>query len=461
MLKNEVSLSRRFWTIAIPFIVQNGISTFVSLLDNIMVGSVGTLQMSGVSIVNQLILVFNLCITGGTASASIFTAQFYGSADHKNIRHAFRFKLLFCLALGILGICAFWFWSDPLIGLYLQGDGDQGEAMQALGFGRDYLNIMLLGLIPFALTNAYASTLRECWQFKVPMLSGIAAVLINLVLNYILIFGHLGLPAMGASGAAWATVISRFVEFAIVAIWTHCNSKTLPFIKGLFRSVYIPGALLKRICLKGIPLLINEALFSFSEAFLNQIYSTRGLDVVPANNIANTIYGLLNVIMVAMAHAAGVYMGQMMGANRPKAEIRSTFNKLMCKCLIAGLISCGVMFALSGLFPRIYNTTPVVQQLSTAMICIYGLYLLPISYISPVYFTLQAGGNSWSTFFIDCGFSWLCIIPTALLLTQFTDISIIPIYAICRGTGLIKAVLCYFLIRKDSWIRNLAKESCR
>ena len=226
MLKRYIgdrAFYRRVLNIAIPVVIQNGITTFVALLDNIMVGQIGTLPMSGVSIANQLLLVFNLCIFGASAGAGIFTAQFHGKNDHGGVRYTFRFKYLICILLSVLGIGVFLLWGPTLLGLYLQGEGDPTAAAQTLDFGMSYLEIMVLGFVPFALTNAYASTLRETGKATVPMVGGIIAVLVNLGLNYVLIFGHLGLPAMGVRGAALATVISRYVELAVVAGWTHLH----------------------------------------------------------------------------------------------------------------------------------------------------------------------------------------------------------------------------------------------
>ena len=270
---------RRVFAVAVPIIVQNGITNFVSLLDNIMVGQIGTDPMSGVSIVNGLIFVFNLCIFGASSGAGIFTAQFHGSRDPEGVRHTFRFKFLICIVLSLIGIAIFLMGGDLLIGLYLTGEGDAATAAAVLDQGRKYLQVMLWGFLPFALTNAYASTLKECGNTIVPMVAGIAATLTNLVLNYILIFGHFGAPAMGVQGAALATVISRYAELAIVALWTHRNVQKNPFIAGAYRSFYLPGKLLKSIAIKGMPLLLNEALWSSGMAIMNQCYSTCGLDV--------------------------------------------------------------------------------------------------------------------------------------------------------------------------------------
>ena len=137
---------RRVLAIVVPIIIQNGITNFVSLLDNIMVGQVGTLPMSGVSIVNQLLFVFYLCIFGATAGAGIFTAQFQGSGDDEGIRHTFRFKVLICIVLAVIGIVIFSVADGPLIRLFLTGEGAAQDAAAILEYGQGYLEWMMLGL---------------------------------------------------------------------------------------------------------------------------------------------------------------------------------------------------------------------------------------------------------------------------------------------------------------------------
>ena len=308
---------RRVLGVAVPIMIQNGITNFVSLLDNIMVGQVGTIPMSGVSIVNGLVFVFNLCVFGACSGAGIFTAQFHGFQDDRGVRHTFRFKLFICLLLSALGMAIFLLGGQGLIGLYLQGEGDALTAAKAMEYGLKYLRIIIWGFLPFALCNAYSGTLRETGETVVPMVGGIAAVFVNLFLNYVLIFGHFGAPAMGVEGAALATVVSRFVELILVAGWTHLHPERKPFIRGAYRSPYIPGKLLGSIVVKGMPLLVNEFLWSTGVAILNQCYSTCGLDVVPAMNIATTMSNLSNVVFLSMGNAVGILMGQMLGAGLP------------------------------------------------------------------------------------------------------------------------------------------------
>ena len=454
-LNADRAFYRRVLGVAVPIIIQNGITNFVSLLDNIMVGQVGTIPMSGVSIVNGLVFVFNLCVFGACSGAGIFTAQFWGSQDHEGIRHTFRFKLFICLILSALGTAIFLLGGTGLIGLYLQGDGDALTAAGAMEYGLKYLRVIIWGFLPFALCNAYSGTLRETGETVVPMVGGITAVFVNLILNYVLIFGHFGAPAMGVEGAALATVISRFVELILVAGWTHLHPERNPFIRGAYRSPYIPGKLLWGITVKGMPLLVNEFLWSTGVAILNQCYSTCGLDVVPAMNIATTMSNLSSVVFLSMGNAVGIIMGQMLGACHTESEVRDTNRKLIAISVVSGVLFGGVMAAFSGAFPHIYNTTDSVRLLAAELICIYA-FIMPIhAYANATYFTLRSGGQTFVTFLFDSCFMWVCSVPVAICLSRFTGISILPLYALCQGLDAIKCVIGFFMLKQGKWIQNL------
>lgn len=446
---------RRCLGVAVPIMIQNGISNFVNLLDNVMVGQVGTIPMSGVSIVNMLLFVFNLCIFGASSGAGIFTAQFYGSKDDEGIRHTFRFKLYICILLTALGTALFLSSGPNLIGLYLTGDGDAATAVGTMEYGMRYLHVMLLGLLPFALTNTYSSTLRETGETVVPMVGGITAVLVNLVLNYVLIFGHFGAPAMGVEGAALATVISRFVELLIVAGWTHTHALRHTYIAGVYRSFRIPVKLLKSICVKGMPLLLNEFLWSSGMALLNQCYSTCGLDVVPAMNISSTLVNLGSVVFLSMGNAVGIIMGQMLGSGAKETQVRDTNRKLIALSVASGVVFGLLVIAFSGLFPHIYNTTVEVRHLAAQLICIAACVMPFNAYTNATYFTLRSGGQTFVTFLFDSCFVWVVCVPLAFCLSRFTAIPILPLYAICQATELIKCAIGVFMLKQGKWIQNL------
>lgn len=448
---------RRVMGVAVPIMIQNGISNFVSLLDNIMVGQVGNGPMSGVSIVNGLLFVFNLCIFGACSGAGIFTAQFHGSGDQEGVRHTFRYKLLACLVLGLAGIGVFLVGGEALIGLYLQGEGDPLQAGQTLAYGLEYLHVMLIGLLPFALCNAYASTLRETGQTLVPMVGGICAVFVNLGLNYVLIFGHFGAPALGVQGAAIATVISRFVELAVVAGWTHLHGHEVPFIRGAFASLRIPGRLMADILRKGMPLLMNEFLWASGMAVMNQCYSTCGLDVVPAMNISSTLYNLGSVVYLSMGNAVGILMGQLLGSGASRDHVLEQDRKLIALSVMSGVVFGGLMAAVSAAFPMLYNTTEQVRELAAMLILVSAVMMPFNSYTNAAYFTLRSGGQTVVTFLFDSCFVWLVCVPLGFCLSRFTSVSILPLYILCQGTDLIKCILGHVMIQRGAWIRDLTK----
>ncbi len=447
---------RRCLRVAVPIIIQNGITNFVNMLDNIMVGQIGTIPMSGVSIVGGLIFVFNLCIFGASSGAGIFTAQYFGSGDQEGVRHTFRFKVFICTVITLAGAAIFYFADELLIKLYLTGDGDAATAGSVLQYGVRYLKIMLWGFLPFALTNTYASTLRETGETMVPMTAGIVAVMVNLVGNYVLIFGHFGAPAMGVEGAALATVISRYVELAIVAGWTHKNKAKNPYIVGVYRSFHIPVKLFKTIVIKGMPLLINEFLWSSGMAIMNQCYSTCGLDVVPALNISSTLWNLGSVVFLSMGNTVGIIMGQMLGSGAGEAEVRDSNRKLIATSVLTGGVFGILLILASGAFPALYNTTESVRILAAQLICV-GACMMPFnSYTNATYFTLRSGGQTMVTFLFDSCFVWLVCVPLAFCLSRFTSIDIILLYIICQTTDLIKCALGAYMLKQGKWIQNLA-----
>lgn len=440
--------------IAVPIMLQNGISNFVNLLDNIMVGQTGTDPMSGVAIVNQIIFVFNLCIFGGTSGAGLFTAQFAGKGDHKGVRDTFRFKLILCVFLGIVGIGVFSIWGDALIGMFLHEGSETGSLADTLAYGKDYLAIMLLGLIPFALSTAYASTLRETGETVLPMIAGVSAVLVNLVFNYILIFGHFGAPQMGVAGAAIATVLSRFVELAIVVGWTHTHKEKNPFAVGVFKQFHIPKNLVKDIFVTGMPLLVNEFLWASGVMMLTRFYSTRGLAAVAALNINNTINNVFNIVYLSLGSSVSIIIGQLLGAGKMK-EAKEKDAQLITFSFFTSIVFGLLLMLISPFFPQLYNTTNEVKVLASGLILVIAC-CAPLNAITNAsYFTLRSGGKTYITFLFDSVFMWCANVFAAFLLSTYTDLPLIPLFAICQSIDVFKCAIGLMLVKKGIWVRNI------
>lgn len=455
-LNADKAFYRRVFATALPMMAQNAITMFVSLLDNLMVGQLSTAQIGGVTIINNnLIFIFNLCLFGGIAGAGIYTTQFYGSGDNDSIRYTFRFKLYISLLMTAIGTAVFLLFGDSLIGLYLRGQGDARLAADTLHYAKQYLGIMLWGLLPFALTTAYTGTLKVCGHPTVSMVASVCATIANLVGNWILIFGNLGAPAMGVAGAAVATVISRYVEFGVLAIWAHTHTVAVPYMKGLFKSFYVPKVILRAIYSKSLMLLLNEAMWSFGMAFLNQCYSVWGQDVNAALGISSTMFNMASVSFKSLGATVGIIMGQMLGANGEEKELRQANKRLIVLSLGFGTVFGGGIAALSGVFPSLFDTTASVRSLATGLILIASCDVLLQSYIYPVYFTLRSGGQTTATFLFDCGSIWVLSLPLAFLLSRYSNLHVFAIYGIVTGVDVIKCVVGKFMLRSGKWIHKL------
>lgn len=440
--------------VAVPIVIQNAISNFVSLLDNIMVGQVGTEQMSGVAIANQLIFVFNLAVFGAVSGPGIFTAQYVGQDNHEGIRFTVRFKLIAMALISALGVLVLSVFDDQLISLYLTDKGEGIDMLATLQYAKDYLSVMLIGLPPFAIASAYSSTLRESGETKVPMYASLTAVLVNLCGNYILIFGHFGAPVMGVVGAAIATVISKYIELFIVAFWTHSHKERNKFAAGLYKGFYIPGDLAWKILKTGFPLFCNEFLWSIGLSGMTQCYSTRGLEVIAAFNISNTITNLFNVVLISMGNVVAIIIGQALGSGDTK-EVIDTDRKLITLAVLASAAMGLLLIILAPLFPKFYNTTDDIRALAVKLMRIGALFMPVSSFLNTAYFTLRSGGKTIITFLFDSAFLIVVSWPAAFVLSRFTSLEIVPLYICVYCLDFIKVTLGAILLKKRIWINDL------
>lgn len=455
-INGDHGIYRRLFGLMVPIMIQNGITNFVNMLDNIMIGRVGTVQMTGVAVTNQLFFVFNLCVFGAVSGAGIFTAQFYGRGDHRGVRHTFRFKVLFCSLLTLGCIALFRIGGRELIGLYMQGEGGAAAAA-SLEHGWHYMQIMLIGLLPYTLVQCYSSTLREMGNPVVPMLAGVAAVGVNLCLNWLLIFGVWIFPELGVAGAAIATVVSRFTELGVVMIYTHCNAGKFPFIVGAYRSLRVPGKLVGQLVIKGLPLMLNETLWAAGVAAVNQSYSMRGLNAVGAINISQTFWNVFSIAYMAVGAAIGIILGQMLGANQFR-KARESARKMIA---VSGLISIAVGAVYAGVaefIPMAYNTEPEIRRLATRMMQIAAVAMPFEALTHASYFTMRSGGRMLITMIFDCGFMWGLNVPVAFLLSRFTGLSVLWIYGAVQAIAVVKSLLGIILVERGGWVKNIVQQ---
>ena len=447
---------KRVIMIIVPIIVQTTITNVVNLMDNIMVGRVGTLEMSAVAIVNQLIFVFNLCIFGGLSGAGIFGTQYAGAKDVEGVRNCFRIKFYIAICVLVISIGIFLAIPDVLINSYISDGSSAVDAANTLKHGTNYLRIMVIGLIPFAITQIYSSSLRETGETKIPMYASVMAIVLNTIFNLLLIFGMCGFPRLGVVGAAIATVISRTVEMLWIVFCAHRRKNEFTFLKGAFKSLHIPKDLFRNILKKGSPILVNELLWSMGVAMYLQCYSVRGLEVVAAANIASTVTNLFNVFFISTGNAVAIMAGQHLGANeidKAKQTVWRLISLSFAVCVIIG----GTLALLSGVIPNIYNTEPVVKHLAQSFLLVTAAMMPIVSFTHNSYFAIRSGGKTIVTFIFDSGFMWVIAVPVAYFFANYSSVNIVTLYLLVNGVELIKAFIAFALVKKGVWISNIVR----
>ena len=420
---------RNVLALLIPMVIQQFITSFVSLLDNIMVGSLGTEAISAASISNSVLMVHMLAIFGGMSGASIYGAQFFGKGDMDGMRHTFRFKLYFGVIFSAAAIAVYLLFGSSFIQSFLRGDSNGGDLVLTHSLGNGYLRVMLWGLIPFALAQVYTGTLRESGETRAPMVAGIIAIL-----------------------------TSRYVELLVVVVHSHRNTDRYLFLVDVYKSLRVPAKLVWKITRTAAPLLVNEILWSLGMTFITNFYSLRGLNAVAALNINGTAFNLFSVIMFAMGSAVSIMVGQRLGAGKME-EARDVDRKLIFLTEVIHIVMAVILVLVSPLIPRMYNVSEEVRSLTRQLLIVVALTLPVHSFAHVAYFTIRSGGRTVITFLFDAAYTWAVSVLLAFCLVRFTDLPIVQIYFFVMSADIIKVVIGVLMIRSGFWVRNVVNDT--
>lgn len=444
-------------TVAVPIMIQNFITNFVNMLDNLMIGRLGTEQMSGVSIVNQLIFIFGLAVFGALSGAGIFTAQFYGKDDNEGIRHTIRYKVIITLLIFVVATVVFLVFDDQLINLFLHESDSNGDIELTLSYAKQYLRIMVVGALPFCVTQIFSSTLRETGETIVPMIAGVFAVITNCCFNALLIFGLLGFPALGVEGAAIATTISRFVECSIVLVYVILKRSKFPYFKGVFKSFRISRKTFKDITIKGMPLLFNEFFWSLGMSLLSVAYSLHGIDVVAGYSISSTVMNLANIAFISLGSSIGIIIGKQLGANQFE-KAYDTDRKLITFSVLISLFIGVTVFFIGDKIPMLYNVSDEAKEFASYFIKVCACFIPVHAFANAAYFTIRSGGKTLITFLMDSVFIMGVNVPIAFALYYIADVPIWFSFPIIQAIDIIKVIVGMILVKKKVWLNNIVSQ---
>ena len=437
--------------IAVPIMLQQMIQSLVSLVDNFMVAGLGDVSMSGVNVAGQILFVFmvflnTVCMTGG-----IFMTQFFGAGDREGMGQAFRFKLVMGLAAFVPYFLVTIVFPRAVMSLMLIGNT---QADLILNEAVKYMHIMFLMGIPYTISVCIATSLRDMGQVKIPLYVTMAAMMINAVLNWILIYGHFGLPRMGVRGAAYATVIARAFEFILfIVVYSRLKPAFMIRMADFFK---INGRLFRETLKKGALILFCEMVWVFSETITTAVYNGRGgADVVSGMAAGFSIANLLFVAFGGIYSATGVILGKSLGAGKlEKARTEKTW--LLSGAAVFGLFVMIFGFGTTLIVPVVYGRLSAsAVKICRDMVMLIAILMPFWLYMNTQQAIARAGGDTAMGFYVDGFLTLFVMIPMVLLLGKYTLIGPVMMYACVKIIDLMKVVIFHFWLKKERWLKNL------
>lgn len=436
--------------IALPVMAQMFVSTFVSLIDNFMVAQLGDIKMSGVNISNQIFFIVQVATTSLATAGGIFLSQFRGARSKTGMQQAFRFKLFMLVLVAIIAMLVIFLFKESLLfGMVLKNS----NANEIVPYGITYLEIVLLSFIPFACSISFSTSLRETGFPKLPFIITTIAALINAFLNYCLIYGHFGAPRLEVAGAAYATLIARIVEMFLFIL----VSRNKDFYVRITQLYKIDFSIFKQIIKKSFWLLFSDLVWAFTEIFINAVYNgLGGSEVVSGMSAGWTICDLFFLTHVGLGTAITVIVGGLLGQNKlEEAKQNATWFRTLS--IIVG-VSIGIIEALSSfvIVPLVFGQlSNEAQRVALHLICVVAVYFPVWSLTNAQYSILLAGGDSFTMSIIETSINVLICLPAVFLLTKYTSVGPVALYALIKIASIIKPIITHFAIKKGKWVKNL------
>ena len=439
------SFYKRALIIALPLMFQQLITASVNLVDNLMVGQLGDAAIAGVAAANRYYMIATFAIFGIEGAANTFMAQYYGARDKEHVKQSFRFSIVSAYTIVTPFVLVGLFFPEQILGIFT-------NELDVIQQGSTYLRTVVLSYAFIALALPTGNGMRALGETKIPMYASTVAILTNAVFNYIFIFGHLGFEPMGVVGAAYGTLIARFVEAMLLLIIL----KIRPFVFNtkLRNLFHINAKLAKAMIIKAIPLTANEILWSSGMSALFMFYATRGKEVMAGMSISSSMGDLFFTLFSGMAVATTVLISTPLGANKLDEAKENAYKLVRLSSMMA--IASGILLFLATMFiPQLYEVSDYSRQTAINYSRIQALMFWIYMLSAQAFFILRAGGDTRSTMLMDSVFMWCVNIPAVAFTAYFTSLDVIGMFLVGNATDLLKVFVAYYYLGKGKWLQNL------
>ena len=434
-----------FMALALPIMLQSLTGNILNICDTMMVGKVSSVAISAVTVSNKVFMIFSLCTFGIASGISMFMSQYYGAENIVKAKKTYKFGLQACVVVALIFLAALTVMPETLIRIFVKGDNIVYLALE-------YVAVVKWSYIPFAINQISAVLFRVFKKQRIPMNVSILSVGVNILLNYILIYGKFGAPALGVSGAAAATLISRCIECVtlLVMVLVFNNGKEI-FTKGygtLSRNVKLG------IMKKTIPLMFNEGIYAIALTLVFRNYCVVNEAYIPAVTVVDNVFDLINVAFMGCAHAAGIVIGKVLGSgNMEKAKEES--KKLIVLGLSVSLLCSLVVIAISDFVPMLFSLTGNLFGMATTLLRTKAVFSWGQGYGLTVYFILRAGGDVKAVLLLDGLFNLYGPFFISTIVTYCTGWPIQIVYMCTEATYLLKIFIATYFSKRGKWCRNL------
>lgn len=438
---------KTLFVLALPIMLQNMLTSSLNMADTLMVGSLGDNQVAAVGIGNQFSFLFNLIVIGTTGGTSIFISQYWGKKDNRNIKKVVGIGGLTVIIVGVIAMLAAILVPETIVSIFSKDPIVIKEASS-------YLSIVGLSYIVTAITFTISTALRCMENSKIPMFISAIAVLINIYLNYIFIFGKLGLPALGVSGAAIATVFARFIECILLIIIASKNE----VLQGDLRE-YLKFKLsfVKTVYISVIPVVLNEACWGLGSFLYAVAYGSLGTEAMAAVQITNNIQNLFFVVCFSMASASLVMIGNQIGAGKEERAKKYGI-KFAIIAFVIGITLGMLVIVLSPFILKLFNVSEVVNQYSKTMLKIYAIFY-PIRVVNLVLIVgaFRGGGDAGFALKAEAFTMWLIGVPLAFIGSMLLKFNITQVVLLISLEEVVKFIVCFKRLRSYKWIHNVVE----
>ncbi len=448
MLKDRQFL-KTLVTLMLPMVAQNLITLAAQMMDSLMLGRLGQIELSASSLANQPFFIFNLLIFGMASGSSVLNAQFWGKRDIRSIKIVISICLKVALTVSILLGAAVMFFPETVMRIYT-------DDPQIIAAGSEYLRIIGWCYFFFGLSNTLLTTIRSVGIVRIAVIDSVFSLVCNSGLNYLLIFGNFGFPKLGIQGAAIATVIARMGEAVIVLVYILVIDRKLQFKLRDFWKFDV--GLLKNYLKNGLPVAFNEVFWSVGVSIQSMIMGRLGASVVSASQIASIVQQFSSVLIFGVANAAAIIIGNDIGAGKmERARERVTWFRIIG--VLLGILASGIILGLSGPVVSFYNVPDETKQLAIEMLRVLAVIVLFVAQTGiGVVGLLRGGGDPRFALFVDLAGLWLVATPAGLLSAFVFKAPVLVVYACTKLDEPVKLLMLAWRMRNHRWMRDVTGE---